>query len=76
MARATIIVVVDEPAEVAACEAWFEKWRSRLTYCSENKGCGCCVDSWDIEGPSEAIDDIPKELAGKSSWTNPEYSKY
>ena len=62
MARATLIVEVDKPEEVAAMEAWFTRWQARLTHQSDNLGCGCCVDIWQIEAPQEAIDELPPAL--------------
>ncbi|HEX8209406.1 MAG TPA: hypothetical protein VF584_04385 [Longimicrobium sp.] len=69
--RATIIAAVDVEDEVAAAEAWFSRWRARLTYCSENKGCGCCIEMWDVEGPAEAIAEIPSLISGMSEWSEP-----
>lgn len=69
--RATIIVSVDEPGDAEAAEAWFAKWRPHLTYCSENTGCGCCVDMWDVEGPYPAITEIPEGLKAMSEWSHP-----
>lgn len=69
--RATIIVAVDYPDEVAAAEAWFARWRPRLFYCSENTGCGCCVDIWDVDAPEEAVAELPDEISAESEWTHP-----
>lgn len=71
MKRATIIAAVGAEDEVAAAEAWFSRWRSRLTYCSENKGCGCCVEMWDVEGPAEAIAELPSLISAMSVWSEP-----
>jgi hypothetical protein len=73
--RATIIVSVGEPGEAEAAEAWFAKWRPQLTYCSENTGCGCCVDIWDVEGPYLAIKELPPELSAMSEWSHPGRSR-
>lgn len=70
MPRATVVVSLDDVAEVAAIDAWFERWRPRLTHCSENHGCGCCVDLWEIEGPQEAIDQLPAATYAGGEWTN------
>lgn len=58
-ARATIVVEVDQPDEVAAIDAWFVRWQARLMQCSDNLGCGCCVDIWEVQGPQQAIDELP-----------------
>jgi hypothetical protein len=69
MARATITAAVDSPDEVSAFESWLERWQSRLTFVSEEKGCGCCVRMLDVEGPQEAIDEIPEPLRTSSDWS-------
>ena len=70
MPRATIIVNVDNPEESRASEQWFAKWASTLTYHSENEGCGCCVNIWNVEGPSDALADLPLNIKGNSDWAN------
>lgn len=69
--RATILVSVNEPGQAEAATAWFAKWRPQLTYCSDNRGCGCCVDTWDVDGPEAAIQELPPFLRAMSSWTHP-----
>jgi len=59
MLKATVIVARDNPSEVSAIELWFSQWRDKLVSVSENHGCGCCVDIWEIEGPSEAFAELP-----------------
>lgn len=68
MPRATIIVDVTHPEEVTACEDWFAKWAPSLTLQSENQGCGCCVNMWDVEGPDEALAALPLSIKGDSEW--------
>jgi hypothetical protein len=69
MTRATLIVDVDRPEEVAAAEAWFARWQSRLAHCSDNFGCGCCVDIWQVDAPREAIDQLPPAALAGNEWT-------
>ena len=69
MPRATITASLELPDEVSAFDTWLERWRSRLTFLSEERGCGCCVRMRDIEGPQEAIDDIPVPLQTSSEWS-------
>jgi hypothetical protein len=71
IARATIIVDVDAPEEVAQAEAWLTKWRPHLQYVSEQQGCGCCIYMWDVEGSDEAISEIPPSSGVDSEWSNP-----
>lgn len=69
MPRATLIIATDVPGEQTAADLWFETWRTKMTFISENSGCGCCVDIYDVEGPQEAIDAIPASLSAESDWT-------
>lgn len=70
--RATIIVALDVGEEVQAAKRWFADWRSMLTHVSENEGCGCCVDIYNVEGPAAAIAAIPSGLRSDSDWSNGE----
>ena len=67
--RATIVVSTDRPGEATAVEAWFAKWAARLTHRSDDQGCGCCVHVWDVEGPAEAVAELPAEVRSESEWT-------
>ena len=69
MKRATISTTRDEPESVGACESWIRRWKPQLARISENYGCGCCTDIYDVEGPDEAIDAIPEQLRTSSEWT-------
>ena len=66
--RATIVVDKHVPAQSTLAEAWFAAWAGRLAFTSENYGCGCCADAWDVEGPAAAIAEIPAELRADSEW--------
>jgi len=69
--QATICIAVDEPAEVAAFEAWISKWQNSFSFISSNEGCGCCVDIYRIEGPQEAFAELPQQLiAADAGWTS------
>ena len=68
MARATITVAVQNSSDCSECRAWFERWEDALTRVSDNSGCGCCVEIYDVEGPQEAIDAIPQQLRTHSEW--------
>ncbi|WP_440224217.1 hypothetical protein ACQQ2N_03120 [Dokdonella sp. MW10] len=66
MPRATIVVAVDEPGEIEAAERWLARWSTAITYQSDNQGCGCCVDIWEVEASAEAMAELPEFLAGPS----------
>lgn len=67
--RATIIAEVDQPGQAEAAEAWLEAASDRLTHVSDQLGCGCCVEIWNIEGPAELIATLPENLRGHSEWS-------
>jgi hypothetical protein len=69
MTRATLVVEVDQFDEVAAIDAWFARWQSKLAHCSDNLGCGCCVDIWHVDAPQEAIDQLPPAVFAGNEWT-------
>ena len=70
MRRATVTASVDLPDEISAFEQWLERWRGQLTFVSDEQGCSCCVRMLNVEGPQEAIDDIPAGLKTFSRWSD------
>jgi hypothetical protein len=76
MARESICVIVDDPVSVTSAEEWLAENRSRLDFLSENLGCGCCVDLYDLEGPEEVLQTIPQPLLCWTAWAcRPEESR-
>jgi hypothetical protein len=73
--RATIVASVGADGEQEAATAWLARWRPHLTYCSENQGCGCCVDIWDVDAPVEALTQLPETLQAMSEWTHPDFPR-
>lgn len=69
-ARATLCVEVDCAQEKERAARWFDDNKDELTYVSANRGCGCCVDLFDVEGSAEAIDRLPQELRSGSEWAS------
>ncbi|RZJ08637.1 MAG: hypothetical protein EON50_18900 [Acidovorax sp.] len=69
-ARASICAFVDEAGEVDAADAWLDQNRGRLSHISDMNGCGCCVFSWDVQGPKEVIDTLPLHLSAGSAWAS------
>ncbi|QDT17261.1 hypothetical protein [Alienimonas californiensis] len=67
--RATILAATDEPDEVRTAEKWLRENRSRLTYVSEQQGCGCCILMWDVEGPDEVVATLPESVTAASEWS-------
>jgi hypothetical protein len=68
--RATICVDVGT-AEQAAVDAWLARWRTSMPFCSDNEGCGCCVDLYRVEAPQNALDELPQVVFAMSDWSHP-----
>jgi hypothetical protein len=68
MPRITICVDANTPQQ-AAVDAWLARWRDRLDFCSDNEGCGCCVDIYRVECGSEALADLPPDVTCASEWS-------
>ena len=69
MTRATILALMDKEGEFELAESWIERWRDRMTVCpDEPSGCLCCVATWDVDAPQEALDELPKDMLAGSSW--------
>ena len=68
--RISICALTDNAGEVAEAEAWLEQNRASLSYVSDMNGCGCCVFSWDVEGPKEITDTLPSHLSAYRSWAS------
>lgn len=41
----------------------------QLTCRSENQGCGCWVNVWDVEGPDEALAALPSSIRDSEEGT-------
>lgn len=68
MKKATLCVDVNSD-EREVVEVWLVKWREALGFCSENEGCGCCVDIYHIEAPEAAIAELPLSVLATSDWS-------
>src|ERR1700712_1953978 len=66
--KATLIAVIDLPHQVQTADEWLEHAQDRLTYISDQKGCGCCIFMWDVEGPIDLIETIPEMMRCSSDW--------
>lgn len=62
MPKVQIVVTVDDAEEVRSVNEWFARWRDRLAFVSENSGCGCCVNIWNVRGPAEALAELPESV--------------
>ena len=67
--RASISVASDAPEEQAAFDAWVARWKAEMAFISDDYGCGCCIDLYDVEGPKESIDAIPGQLRTTTAWS-------
>jgi hypothetical protein len=69
--RATICVEARRPEQEALVNGWFERWADQIASVSDNRGCGCCVDIWEVDAPAEAISELPGEMLAQSEWSDP-----
>ena len=63
MPKAQVIVDVNAEEEVSAFDRWLDRWRG-VVEVSEDEGCGCCVNIWQVSAPQEALDALPQSLRG------------
>ncbi len=70
--RMTLLAEVDQPGDLEAAQDWLRAHRGSLAYLSAEDGCGCCVVSWDLEGPREVVQTLPNRLRCNSGWTRGE----
>jgi hypothetical protein len=68
--RASICASVDTTGEVEEAESWLEHNKENLSHMSEMNGCGCCIFSWDVEGPAHVIATLPLHLLADSEWVS------
>ncbi len=54
------VICVDCPEEVSEFYGWLRRNRSHIIGISENRGCGCCVDIFNI-----VIDDVAEPMPGE-----------
>jgi len=57
--RAQIVAYVDQAGDVESAQSWLAQWSGRLAFVSADKGCGCCMHIWEVEGPAEVLATIP-----------------
>ena len=72
MKNITVTTATDEPETVEHAAQWFATWAADISYKSDDKGCGCCVDIWDVTCSDAAAAALPGELFCASEWSAPE----
>jgi len=71
MKRITIYVDhIDSSTDFDHVRAWLEKWKGKATVADYSSG--GWEHCWDVEAPSEAVAEIPKEWLCASQWATPE----
>ena len=70
MPRATICIEVEDDAQVELGERWLAMNRDALDFLSDDYGCGCCVNLFDLEASAELLASIPDEIRGGSAWAS------
>ena len=69
MHRATVCLWADSLEQKVEYTRWLNVWKKKMTFLSNDYGCGCCLHLFDLEGPKAAIDALPKDLLTISAWT-------
>ena len=69
MQRATVCLWADSIEEKLDFNTWQTAWQKKMAFVSRDYGCGCCIHLFDLEGPKEAIDALPRDLLTFSAWT-------
>ncbi|MBA4147473.1 MAG: hypothetical protein H0X66_05105 [Verrucomicrobia bacterium] len=64
IAVVAIDLPADEPNEVAAFYGWLSRNRGRVLGISDNEGCGCCVDIFNLE-LEDGVEEMPCESSGE-----------
>lgn len=70
-----LTIFADDPDEklsedVLWVRAWLERWKSKVRIA--NYSTGGWEHLWDVEGPEEAIGEVPEGLRCCSAWASPE----
>ena len=72
--RATIYVDhVESSKDFDFVEDWLKKWEGKVRVADYSTG--GWEHTWDVEGPEEAILEIPTEWLCESKWSNPNLFK-
>ncbi len=67
--RATLFVddpAEDRPPEFLFVEAWLERWQGRVLVADYSSG--GWEHLWNVEGPEEAIAELPETILCSSDW--------
>lgn len=60
--RVRIFYDTNSPGLSPAVESWLRRWRPVIAIHSEERGCGCHHDLYEIEAPEEALAELPEEI--------------
>ncbi|MFE1743936.1 hypothetical protein [Coleofasciculus sp. H7-2] len=69
MSKASLCVEAKTPEQQLVKE-WIKKWKGKIRYLSPNEGCGCCVDLYHVDAPSEVLHELPAQVFCFSEWSN------
>jgi hypothetical protein len=70
VARETIVFDrLGRAGKVEIFERWLGRWRAKLTHLADQSADQYGI--YNVEGPVEAIREIPQDMRSQSEWTNP-----
>ncbi|TNJ35787.1 hypothetical protein [Arenimonas terrae] len=53
----------------ALVEDWIERWRERMDVCPDHpEGCFCCHAYWEVDAPTEALEELPGHMLQAGTW--------
>ncbi len=71
MARITVLLEVgneENEKELKLFDDWTEAHADKISFLSENEGCGCCVHIWNIECDDNIVSLLPAHFLMDTEW--------
>jgi hypothetical protein len=59
----------ERPPEYLWVKAWLERWEGQVRVADYSSG--GWKHCWDVDGPEEAIREVPDDYQCRSEWANP-----
>jgi hypothetical protein len=72
--RATILFDNRDSRKALLVESWLKKWKGEIKVLSEMFGSGCHHDHYEVEGPEEAIAELPFSVLARDATRKDERS--
>lgn len=73
--RTTVCFRADSIEAKVDYTTWLNAWKSKMTFISRDRGCGCCIHMFDLEGASEALEALPETLLSLLKWKDEAHTR-